>query len=298
MATARKASSISRARLGLESTGVALPIAKAAKTITAPDSEPILVLIGSSHPDRRQLIKNKKWERPSLQPGEGLIQIVKKAFGEKSALIVTGGDAAGVDRAVHQLAEKFPAHLGARQGPHDARRCRRRREEVRRRPVAGRAGGDEPVQAREAREAARRTRILSSARVNVFVEKAADGSPDDRQQEAAAKIKAARSLTVDVQNLDVQKGRSLVTDEFEIASEVDEFWTKFRTRVIPAVRKQQPVVRRGAAQRAAGAAPADRAAGAGRADQGRRRREGDRRSPSSPPTSRVTAGCTTSSGRR
>ncbi len=101
------------ARLGLESTGVSLPIAKPPKAITAPDSEPILVLIGTSHPLVETLIKNNKWERPALQPGEGLIQLVKKAFGEKSALIVTGGDAAGVDRAVRQLAERFP-HIWAR----------------------------------------------------------------------------------------------------------------------------------------------------------------------------------------
>src|SRR5205814_1301160 len=101
------------ARLGLESTGVSLPVAKAAKALAAPDSEPILVLIGISHPVIDSLIKNHKWEPPSLRPGEGLIQLVKKAFGEKSALIVTGGNAAGVDRAVRQLAEKFP-HIWAR----------------------------------------------------------------------------------------------------------------------------------------------------------------------------------------
>ena len=88
------------ARLGLESTGVSIPIAKPAKAISSPDSEPVLVLIGSTHPLVDQLIKVHKWNPPSLQPGEGLIQLVKKAFGEKSALIVTGGDAAGVERAV------------------------------------------------------------------------------------------------------------------------------------------------------------------------------------------------------
>src|SRR4029077_1577057 len=101
------------ARLGLEATGVSIPIAKPAKTITAPDSEPILVLIGTSPPVVETLIKNNKWERPPLQPGEGMIQLVKKAFGERSALIVTGGDADGVDRAVRQLAERFP-HVWAR----------------------------------------------------------------------------------------------------------------------------------------------------------------------------------------
>src|SRR5262249_36140313 len=62
------------ARLGLESTGVSLPIAKAAKAITSPEGEPILVLIGTSHPIVDQLIKDKKWERPALKSGEGLIQ--------------------------------------------------------------------------------------------------------------------------------------------------------------------------------------------------------------------------------
>ncbi|MBW8867841.1 MAG: hypothetical protein JF610_11025, partial [Acidobacteria bacterium] len=38
------------ARLGLESTGVSLPIANTARLITAPESEPILILIGIAHP--------------------------------------------------------------------------------------------------------------------------------------------------------------------------------------------------------------------------------------------------------
>src|SRR5262249_56741205 len=49
------------ARLGLESTGVAVPIAKAPKAITAPDGEPILVLVGVNHPIVEELIKTEKW---------------------------------------------------------------------------------------------------------------------------------------------------------------------------------------------------------------------------------------------
>src|SRR4051812_13296072 len=46
------------ARLGLESTGISLPIARTPKSLTAPASEPILVLIGTSHPVVDQLIKD------------------------------------------------------------------------------------------------------------------------------------------------------------------------------------------------------------------------------------------------
>ena len=71
-------------------------------------------------------------------------------------------------------------------------------------------------------------------------------------------------------------GASLVNDDFDIPSEVDEFWTKLRTKVIPSLKKKPAVVDRSAAQRAAGGSQADRAAGARGAGQGRRRREAAR----------------------
>ena len=117
------------------------------------------MLIGTSHPLVDQLIKDHKWEAPALQPGEGLIQLVKKAFGEKSALIVTGGDAAGVRRAVAQLAETFP-HIWQR--GKDRTTLDDVEEDVRKfvgGTIAGGTGGDEPLQAGQARRAAARTRI-------------------------------------------------------------------------------------------------------------------------------------------
>ena len=227
------------ARLGLESTGITLPIARTAKSITAPESEPSLVLIGTSHPVVDQLIKNKKWERPALQPGEGLIQLVKKAFGEKSALIVTGGDAAGVNRAVHQLAETFP-HIWQR--GKDRTMLDDVEDDVRR-FVAGRSPGGQAAMSLyklDQLAAQLKGKDLASARVKVFVEKAADGLADVVRRQAAASI-TTPSLTVDVQNLDVQKGRSLINDDFAIPSEVDDFWVKLRTKVIPGLKKKPAV---------------------------------------------------------
>ena len=228
------------ARLGLESTGVSLPIARTAKSITAPDGEPILVLIGTAHPVVEQLIKNKKWEAPTLQPGEGLIQLVKKAFGEKSALIVTGGDAAGLERAVRQLAETFP-HIWQR--GKDRTTLDDVEEDVRR-FVAGRSpAGQAAMGLYKLQKLADQLKgkALASAHVKMFVEKAADGFVDAVKRDAASAI-TAPSLTVDVQNLDVQKGRALISDDFEIPSEVDEFWSKLRTKVIATTVKRRPAV--------------------------------------------------------
>src|SRR5207253_10433871 len=201
-----------------------------------PAAEPILVLIGTSHPIVDQLIKNKKWERPQLEPGEGLIQVVKKAFGEKSAVIVTGGDAAGVERAVRQLAEKLP-HIWAR--GKDRTTLEDVEEDVRK-FVAGRSpSGQAAVSLYKLDKLAARLqgKDLASAHVRIFVERAADGLADVARKQATDTIKAG-SIVVDVQSLDVLKARTLVNDEFDIPSEVDEFWTKFRKTVLPAVRKR------------------------------------------------------------
>ncbi len=227
------------ARIGLESTGISLPIARTAKSIATPAIEPILVLIGAAHPVVEQLIKDHKWEAPALQPGEGLIQVVKKAFGEKSAIIVTGGDATGVSRAVNQLAETFP-HIWQR--GKDRTTLDDVEEDVRK-FMAGRSPAGQAAMSLyklEKLAVQLKGKDLASAHVKVFVEKAADGFADVVTKAATAAIKAT-ALTVDVQNLDVQKGRTIINDDFEIPSEVDDFWVKLRTKVIPAIKKHPAV---------------------------------------------------------
>ncbi len=230
------------ARLGLESTGIAVPIARTPKQIVAPESEPMLVLIGASHPLTERLRDARKWNPPTLDPGEGLIQVVKKAFGEKSALVVTGGDAAGVDRATRQLAEKFP-HLWQRGKD---RTTIDDVEDDLRKFVGGRSPAGQAAMSiykldKLAEEL--RGKDLASANVKLFVEKADEGLAEFLKQEAARSFGAA-PVTVDVQNMDVQKARTMINEDIEIASEVDDFWTRFRKTVIPSLkgRKKHPRV--------------------------------------------------------
>ena len=227
------------ARLGLESTGIVLPIAKPPKSIVAADSEPVLVIIGVSHPLLDQLIESGKWARPPLEPGEGFIQIVKKAFGEKPALIVTGGDVAGVERAVSQLAERLP-HIWARGKD---RTTIDDVEEDLRKFVAGRSPAGQAAMALykiDKLGEQLRGKDLASARVRVYVEKADDRLAEVIKTRASSSI-AAASVDVAVQNLDVQKGKPLVTDDVAIPSEVDEFWVKLRKSVVPGLKPKKRV---------------------------------------------------------
>ena len=81
----------------------------------------------------------------------------------------------------------------------------------------------------------------SSQRCTVSIEKPDDGLEQVVRREAAAAIKAGQ-LDVVIDNRDVQKAKQLINDEFDIPSEVDDFWKVFRSEVLPAVRKNQQVV--------------------------------------------------------
>jgi hypothetical protein len=233
------------ARLGLEAAGLTVPLARPAEAITRPESEPTLVLIGLSHPLVDTLVAGGKFERPALAPGQGLIQVVRKAWGDKSAVIVTGGDAAGLDRALEQLAERLP-HVWQRGKD---RPTLDDVEDELRRALGGRTPLGQAATALYKLNQIGGTlagRNLESVRVSVHVEKADAGLAAIVEQEAARLFPSA-SREVVIDNLDVQNatpidvnGRS-ISEEIEIPSEVDEFWQVFRSRVLPAVRRRQPV---------------------------------------------------------
>ncbi len=234
------------ARLGLESTGVAIPLVVPAEALGAPDAEPVLVLIGVTHPLVGRLVEQKKFVRPALEPGQGFVQVVRKALGEKSAVIVTGGDARGLDRALEQLAERLP-HVWQR--GKDRTTIEDIEEDVRR-FLGGRSPAGQGAMAlykidQVAQELA--ARDLEAVLVRVFVEKAPDGYADFVRRHVAGRFGAA-SVDVVVDDLDVQRAKPIVvggrpvSEAFEVPSEVDEFWQLFRARVLPAVRRRQPVV--------------------------------------------------------
>lgn len=227
------------ARLGLESTGMSWPVVIPADQVTRPESQPTLVLVGTNHPVAAELAKSGKLTLPTLQPGQGLIQVVRKAFGEKSAVVVTGADAAGVRRALQQMSERFP-HVWQR--GKDRTTLDDVEDEVRR-FIAGRSPAGQAASAMyklDRLTSQLRGRALESATVRVHIEKAADGLDAVIRRQVQSALTADR-LDVTVENLDVQKATPLIEEEVQIPSEVDEFWQVFRKEVLPKVRRNRPV---------------------------------------------------------
>lgn len=104
------------ARLGLESTGVTLPIAKADHEVQQAAREPNPILVGRANALTAQLTKIGRARLDDLAPGEGAIQIVPRAFGAVTATVVAGADPAGTDAAAMYLARRLPCVWDNRRG--------------------------------------------------------------------------------------------------------------------------------------------------------------------------------------
>ena len=233
------------ARIGLEVTGLSVPLVRTPDEIDRPGSEPTLILIGTSHPLINDLIEDEKLTLPDLEPGQGLIQVVRPAFGTKTAVVITGGDAVGVRRAIQQVADRFP-HVWER--GKDRTTVDNIEDDVRKflsgRSPAGQAATALYKLEQIADELSERD--LESVEVKVYVDKPAAGLGAIVQRTAAAALQTSE-LDVVVESLDVQEAKPIsvngtpISAEIEIPSEVDEFWQIFRSQVTPAVSWDEPV---------------------------------------------------------
>src|SRR5262249_60336750 len=67
------------ARLGLETTGITLPLTRLADKVRAPEREPSPILVGRSNALGERLVKIGKAHVDDLRPREGRVKIVASA---------------------------------------------------------------------------------------------------------------------------------------------------------------------------------------------------------------------------
>ncbi|HBD99523.1 MAG TPA: hypothetical protein DC060_15165, partial [Gemmatimonadetes bacterium] len=91
-------------RLGLESTGLIIPLVEPASSVERASSQPTMVLAGTENQLTDQLADSGLIDVEALGAGEGLIQFVPEAFGSKPSFVITGADEIGAERALEQVA--------------------------------------------------------------------------------------------------------------------------------------------------------------------------------------------------
>lgn len=221
------------ARLGLESTGIVVPLVTPAEEVTKPGSQPTMVLSGLENSLITELADSGQIALEALQAGEGLIELVPAAFGQKPALVVTGSDEAGAARALEQVWQTLP-NVDARG------KDRPTIDDIEYDLWATLAGRTPAGQAAIALYKLDQIveqlagKQLDSLDVLVSLEKPADGFSDEIRDRIASL--SATAVGVRVDNRDVQNADTIFSSVVPIPSEVERFWEVFDGEVAPAAR--------------------------------------------------------------
>jgi hypothetical protein len=227
------------ARLGLESTGLVVPLVHPASSIERAGSQPTMVLVGFGNEFTDELADSGRIDVSGLQEGEGLIELVPGAFGSKSALVITGGDEEAATRALEQVAITFPnlSERGKDRPTVDDIETDLWDALSGHSPVGQAAIG---LYKLDQLGASLQNESLSSASVLMSVEKADPGLQALVEARAAAALGLA-DVEVTIDDRDVQNAATIFQESVTFPSEVDRFWSLLRDQVVPGVTGQAAI---------------------------------------------------------
>ncbi|HEV8345922.1 MAG TPA: M14 family metallopeptidase [Vicinamibacterales bacterium] len=242
------------ARLGLETTGITLPLTRAADKIRTPEREPSPILVGGSNALVQRLVKIGKARIDDLQPGEGAVEIVPRAFGNATATVVAGPDPAGTEAASMYVARRLPYVWDNTRGSLSLSEVSTQVNRfLQARSAAGQASQIDAELDTILAEVKDKT--LDSFDVKLYVERA------DPALEKYVTDKAQRagvSAPVKVSSVGVTDPVTVFDETMQVPWEVDDFRAKFKANVLPRVKagskvdlelrvSESPEVRRGLA---------------------------------------------------
>ncbi len=224
------------ARLGLETTGITLPLTRRAAKVKDPAREANPILVGLDNVLTKQLIKIGRVPMDGLAAGDGVVQVVPRAFGAQTATVIAGADAAGLEAAARFTAARLPYVWEASRG---ALRVDHVAEEVSRFLAARTGAGQASLALAEidAMVAELKEKELESVDATVFLEApepAFDALVTKRLQAALPGVKVAarsRGITDPVPVFD---------ETTTVPWEVDEVRARIRDEVLPKVVAGRP----------------------------------------------------------
>ena len=184
----------------------------------------------------QDLVKIGRADLSNLAAGEGVIQIAPKAFGSLTATIVAGADAAGTDAAGAYLARRVPYVWDNRRGALSLGDVKTEASKF----LAARSAAGQASQALGEIEAVLReigghengAAGVQSFDVTLFLE-TADAGLDQYLTGVLSKALASAKVTVKSQSMTAPT--PVIDETIDVPWEVDEFWTRFRSEVLPKV---------------------------------------------------------------
>ncbi len=95
-------------RIGLETAGIRLPLVRVSDQEDDPTEGGLPVFLGTNHYQIQRLREEGKLPASDVGKGEGFVQVVDEAFGDRHALVVGGGDGEGLRAVTDWLARRVP----------------------------------------------------------------------------------------------------------------------------------------------------------------------------------------------
>ena len=226
------------ARIGLESTGLSLPLLGFDNELEDPEAEGRpLVLIGRHNRLIQELASLGKLREPEPAPGTGRVEMVPIAYRDNSAVVVTGGDVAGEEAAAAYLSHRAPYvwDIGRSEPTLD-----NTKDSVRK-LLAGRTTAAQAALAVDELEQILQgvsAKELESISVEAYFEDASPGFDAWLTSELAQRL---GTIQIEVNSQRRMEAVEVFQQKPELGWEVDRFWEKFREEVLPRVTENSNV---------------------------------------------------------
>ncbi len=226
-------------RIGLETAGIRLPLARVDAQEDDPAAAGFPVFLGTDHYQIHRLQEEGKLPGTEVGAGEGFVQFVEEAFGERNALAVGGGDEAGLSAVTRWLAQRVPYLWEFGKGEY---RLADVQTEVRRFLQARQAPGQ--VALALTKLGMWMDRMAEEPPVRVEVELAAEEVPEGLNGLAGAIVRErfpGAEVSVESWPTGFGVGDTVFVQDWDIPWEVDEVRQLLETEVYPHVVSGAPV---------------------------------------------------------
>lgn len=222
------------ARLGLETTGITLPLTKRDAEVAAPQNELSPILVGRENTLVQSLIGNGKTKVDGLRPGEGIVEIVLGAFGDATATIVAGADSSGTNAAALHLTRRLPSLWDTQAGAPTIQDLENETADF----LAGRNAAGQAARASIAldqllREISRGSAPLESLTAKLYLEEPNPQLATFLKKRIGAQ---ARRGKVSVVTEAITQTINVIDDPIQIPWEGTDFWSKLRSELLPKVK--------------------------------------------------------------
>ena len=220
-------------RIGLETAGARWPIVRPAGGIDRPQDEGLPLLVGVDHPTVTELRADDAFPGSAPGAGEGLLTIVEEGPGNAPALVLSGGDAAGLERVTRYTTQGLPYLGGHGKGQFELGRI----DTDVRRFVQGKSGAGQVAAGLEKLDTWLE-RLGETRLDSLHVTLAADSVPAGLEsyiQEQVAAVMPGAALGTATHPTRYGVGKTVIDQEWDLPWEGDTFWQVFRDEVLPAV---------------------------------------------------------------